>query len=228
MISFKRDIYKLKAPPRPPKTPKKPSWYRSEAINRNSLDFCLPITEQIFKDPPSLPISTGQNLYEDFSQNTPLSPQNAGADNIYNIANQAINTPANQNITAVKVDNSGLIVEIINGSCNRELQLQTVFMTIAYIDRQSVCSNPISIQVKVNTFDINQNTLSIDTPCQLYNPSSLNSNPQLLNPSQDVPGFIAGNTNFIGMATTVALAQTSPIFSAELNSDGIIINKQTC
>lgn len=234
MISFKRDIYKLKAPPRPPRPSIQFVWYRSISQVKGTVDYCLPITTQIFKNPNSTPITVGDYLYTDFQETSPLTPQNGGTEPIYNIDSQSLSNPTGQsNIKSVEVNGFGEVVSINQGSCNPSLDLVSIYITEVTPTSSEGCGRVnVTYEVKVHSDDLDSSGSTIPSSAQLYDASSTNSAPQPLDPN-NIPtdiytGFDGTSFNFVGVGLTSSPQNTQPFSSFRINSGGFIDNPATC
>lgn len=227
MISFKRDIYKLKAPPRPPKPTERVYWYVSDPSSK--LQPCTSILNQVYKDPQTTTITAGvDRLYTDFSLTQPLVPLNGGVDDIYNISQEMLTMTVGSPITAVQVDNTGLVLNIFQDTCNPTLNLQTILIT-SPDSINTVCNKRLSYQVKVNADDIDPQTLKVKNLTQLYKFESTNSNPINLNPINDLPGYTQEEpAPRIGL-TNQSASGTLPTYSMNIvSNNGIVYNSQDC
>jgi len=213
MISFKRDVYKVRPMPKPERPVIQTTWYVSQPQG-GVVDYCLPITTQVFKVPNAAPVALGEFLYMDFQNNIPLQP--VGSNRIYNISQTSTQNPETLGqIKAVTVDNLGEIVKMQEGFCNPLRMLQEITITDAYQFRTQACQAEIKNPLKIDAFNINAGVISNSS--QLYTPESINSNFTNFVAEFSLAGF-SGTTNFVKSGNR----------TYEISSDGILTNAEVC
>ena len=215
MISFKRDIYKVRPMPKPTKPVLQRTWFVSESQD-STIDHCLPIVNQVFKVPNTAPVALGEFIYLDIAESNPLVPTNTGSKPNYTISQISTQNP-NGTIIDITVDTAGEIVKISNGACNPSLTLVQINLTDAGLSREFMCRQTRINAVKVESSNVSA-TGAIAQNSQLYTSASTNSNPIPFPANALLLNYTAGVTNYIATGTR----------SYEISTDGILTNSQQC
>lgn len=225
MKNFRRDIYKLTKSPKPTKPDIQEAWYVSEAKRTADFsDYCIPITEQVYKVPNSSPVQPGDFVYKDFQETDPLTPTMTDV-GTYTIANQTYPSgpSGTSNIEAITVDNTGLVTGVTQGDCNPSILLQTIYVTKAFVKPGMPCGIVVSYPVKIESNNVVGG--EVQSLSQLYTNSSSNSNPIPLDPTTEIPDFNPTYEKYIGLGVVSGNPSTQ---SMELGSNGVVFNSVIC
>ena len=230
MISFKRDIYKVRPMPKPTRPVLQRAWFVSESQD-STIDHCLPIVNQVFKVPNTAPAALGEFIYLDIAESNPLVPTNTGSKPNYTISQISTQSP-NGTIINITVDAAGEIVKMSNGACNPSLNLVTFNITEAAPNQTAACSLTLEITVKVDASNIAADG-SLNGGTQLYNASSQNSNYQNYDPSIVIVdtvygGYNEGNNPYISAGTQNSNVGTQGLYNMFINQNGMVNNKSYC